>query len=122
MSTYYYLFSSKSKECINLGKKGRRDDYEYDGPSIFLDGKTYLLPAKYLELMRQRFMERNDKDSVFVCPDYDLFDTEMYLKFDEEFKEIGGDRDFDLPIVEYLPEIEDKNVKIEIMSREELRL
>jgi hypothetical protein len=44
------------------------------------------------------------------------------LKFDEEFKEIGGDRDFDLPIAEYLPEIEDKNVKIEIMSREELKL
>jgi hypothetical protein len=122
MSIYYYLFSSKSKECINLGKKGRRNDYEYDGPSVFLDGKTYLLPAQYLELIRQRFIEKNDKDSVVVCPDYDLFDTDMYLKCDEECQEIGGDRDFDLPITRYLPEIEDKSVKIEIMSREDLKL
>jgi hypothetical protein len=122
MSIYYYLFSSNNRECINLGKKGRRNDYEYDGPSVILSGKTYLLPAQYLELMKQRFIEKNGKNNIVICPDYDLFDTEEYLKDDEEFYEVGGERDFDLPITKYLPEIEDLNVRLEIEKREDLKL
>ena len=122
MSIGYYIFARNSKECISLGSKGRRNDHEYRGPIVILFGQRYLLPSEYLNLLIQRFVEKHGKNEVVVCQDYDLFDTDIYLKDDEDCLEIGGDRCFDPPITKYLPELEEEALKQEIQGRKDLRL
>jgi hypothetical protein len=122
MAIGYYMFAHGSKECISLGYKGRRNDHEYQGPVVFLLGKRYFLPAKYLNLLTQRFIEKNGEENVIVCTDYDLFDTETYLKEDEDYLKIGGDRYFDPPLTQYLPELENDSVQSEVESRSDLKI
>ena len=114
MSVYFFAFNKEKKECICLGKKDVRDDFEYQGPSLFIGDKNYFLPKKYLELLILRFSEDSSKESVVILPDYELFDTEDYLAEDEECTEIGGDGYPSLPLSTYLPELKDENVLEEI--------
>lgn len=116
MSVYFYLFNKENKECLCLGKKSERDGPEYQGPSVFIDGYNYFLPKDYLELLIQRFKEK-DKDSVILLPDYELFDTEDYVSEDEDLVEVGGEGYGDLPITKYFPELDQQEVKEDIKSR-----
>lgn len=117
MSVYFYLFNKETKECLCLGKKLDRDGVGYQGPSVFVEGKSYFLPDDYLELLIQRFKGSEAGENVIILPEYELFDSEEYLSEDEETVEIGGESYGDLPITEYLPELEKQAVRDEIKRR-----
>jgi hypothetical protein len=120
MGIYYYLFAPESKECIELGKKGKRPDYDYEGPSIYVDKHSFLLPARYLDLLISRFTQKHGGEGkVIYLPDYEL-DSSDYLADGEDVSVVGGDRDFDIPVNKYLPEISNVEVQREIVSRRDL--
>jgi hypothetical protein len=122
MGVYYYLFSPEAKECVDLGKKGKRLDYEYQGPSVYVDKHSFFLPANYLELLISRFtQEHGGKDKVIYLPDYEL-ESSNYLDDNEDVSVVGGDRDFDIPVNKYLPEIDNVEIQQEITSRSDLRI
>jgi hypothetical protein len=122
MSICYYLFAINSKKCLDLGRKGKREDSEYDGPVIFLPEGKYYLPFEYLELLIERFTEENGSDNIICLPDYELFDEYEYIKENDNYDIIGGDREFDTPIKKYLPELSNLEFQKKIQSRKDLRI
>lgn len=114
MSISYYLFNKIAKECLYLGKKGVRDDFEFEGPLYYIGQNRYLLPVKYLELLIRGFKEIGNDNFILTVTGDELFDTAEYLGEDEEAIEIGGDSDLDLPLSKYLPELNDLSVREEI--------
>jgi hypothetical protein len=117
MSVSYYLFSKASKEYISLGSRGRRSDYEYEGPVIWMGPLRSRLPRHLLQTLIDRFREAHGTDDVVVCSSEELFDSTDYLTEDEMGIEVGGERDGDLPLTKYLPELDDPGVREEIRSR-----
>jgi len=114
MGICHYLFNKETKEGINLGKRGKRIDFEFQGPVCFVNDKRYLLPPKYLNLLIERFKQTGDEKTILIIEDYELLDTFDYLKEDEDLIKIGGDRYFDLPLEKYLPELDSPEVQKEI--------
>ena len=113
MSIYYYLFNKNKKEGLFLGKK---IGHEYQGPTVFVNGKFYFLPKECLELLIDRFKGNNQLD-VIILPDYELLDSESYLSKDEGLIEVGGEKENDIPIINYLPELADEAFQKEIEQK-----
>jgi hypothetical protein len=110
MGIYYLYFNPMNKECLPLGKKV--DGYSYEGPVVYLSGKRYFLPRKYLLLLIKRFAGGGD---VLLVPDYEIFDSEEYVSSDELIYKVGGGGAEDPPLSKYLPEINDSSVIEEII-------
>ena len=117
MSIANYIFNKVSKECIYLGKKGVRSDFEFEGPLHFIGNKRYLLPVEYLSLLLERFRETGNEDDLIILGSDELLDTEDYLPEDEDLIEIGGENYLDLPLSKYLPELNEDNVIREIEEK-----
>lgn len=122
MSVSNYLFSKTSKEYVLLGRKGRRPDSEYEGPIVWLGALRSRLPAYLLQRLIDRFRAAHGADDVLVCSSDELFDSTDYLAEDEIGTEIGGERDGDLPLTRYLPELDEPGVQDEIRANADLHL
>jgi hypothetical protein len=117
-----YIFSPSSKEYVHLGHKGVRDDCEYEGPIVWIGEIRTWLPCHLLKLLLDRFREAHGSNDIMICTSDDLFESGKHLSDDDPGTEIGGDRDFDVPLTKYLPELRESHVIEEILTRTELRL
>lgn len=115
MGIAYYLFNKDTNECVYLGKKGVRDDFEYEGPLLYIGEQRYLLPVDYLKLLIERFNDTGGENSILTVSSDDLFDTECYVSEDEDIIEIGGDNYLDLPLTKYLPELNGEGGKANVV-------
>ncbi len=99
----HVIYSVSSHEYIRLGRDsnipaGRR----FEGPIIRLDGQYYLLPRKYLNLLIERFLDRQGEDNVVINLSDILLDVpENALKS----YSIGLGINEDVSLSLYLPEI-----------------
>lgn len=116
MSIASYLFNKASKECVYLGKRGVRKDFEFEGPLFFLGENRYLLPVDLLELLIERFREAGSESDLVLVESDDLLDTEIYLSEDDELIEIGGEKYLDPPLAKYLPELDDESGRKNVLE------
>ena len=104
----FYLIGETTQEYIRLGVKLT---HRYKGPSVWRADGPYSLSEKMLSLLVGRFYMRNNFAFVKFM-DFYTFDSEIaHGRTFAEFKEVGGERDDDVPLKAYLPELEDMKVE-----------
>jgi hypothetical protein len=114
MGIAYYLFDQPSREYLYLGEKVSSLDRLYQGPTVFIDGSPYRLPPSMLDILIERFSK--NRNVIFISGN-ELFDNEDFWDDKDDLGvSVGGDRDFDVPLAIYLPELNDPEVVTLIKS------
>ncbi|WP_457337982.1 hypothetical protein [Rhizobacter sp. P5_C2] len=115
MGIYYYLYDRETAKGVCLGKRGRRFDAEFEGPTVCINGDQYLLPANLLQLLIDRFKASSSAHCVSILPDYELFDgADAILPAATPYTAIGGD--VGPPLSIYLPELESEAGRAAVMQ------
>lgn len=122
MSTYYYMFSRKTKECICLGRKINGENRKYTGPVIWVDAKRFYLPGWLLSLLMERFQSQHEDGDVFLLSEDDLYASGEYLGEDDVCILVGGDEDDSPPLQKYLPELMNDEVRANIIKCGDLKI
>jgi hypothetical protein len=111
MSRSFCLVAISARRFVNLGARGRRDDWEFEGPVVWIDSRRYRLPADLLEQLVARFRERHGETSVAIRPLDEQFESDGIWSHDEGVIEVAGDSDGNIPLSEYLPELDDPETR-----------
>jgi hypothetical protein len=115
MAIYYYLSATNAQQAIPLGRS-TPNSLGYEGPVVWICGNRYRLPDKYLSLLIERFRKRHRTSETVIYADYELFDSEKVVAQEDDILVVGGDRDTDPPLEEYLPEIKQPDVIAELVK------
>lgn len=116
MAPTYCILATQDKEFISLGEKGVRPDAEYSGPEYFQDGHAYWLSPDLLTALVSRFRDAHSAASIVIGPTSEVLDTDQHLDPDDVPIEVGGERDFDVPLTQYLPELREARVGFELVE------
>ena len=110
----YILLSKNSGEYIPLGA---HVDGKYFGPEVDWGKKRYRLSDETLDLLMDRFRERNAQDSVVFITRYALLEMmDDDSEWEPRFSRVSGTSIADVPLSKYLPEmIEDPNFEKQLV-------
>lgn len=124
MSVYHYLFDAASGRCVALGPVGRREDHRYSGPSVHVDGHDYRLPAPWLDRLMTRFRERHPEAHLVDegALETALAPAEAARPDEVLLFEVGGDAVHDVPLRDYLPEVDTPEFREALASDPALRI
>ena len=100
----FYLIGDKTQEYVRLGLKL---PHRYQGPSVWRADGPYFLSEEMLSLLIGRFYLRNE----FAFVKFMDFYAFNHANTQENFREVGGEKDDDTPLKVYLPEIQDMEVE-----------
>ncbi|MFN0032711.1 MAG: hypothetical protein ACKVOR_11180 [Flavobacteriales bacterium] len=107
--TRYALTSPKCREYLFLGKVTANKERPFEGPKYFAFDDFYLLPDELYSLLVERYCKKCDYHISYQTLE-ELSDLAEYREEDHYGPEIGGERDFDISLKEYLPELNDLKV------------
>jgi len=115
MGISYYLLSSMNRIALPLGKRDHARSDVYDGPVVWINSERRYLPPDHLILLQNRFKQKHDDAQVVA--DYELYNIAGVVgDCDDEIVILGGDRDWDLPLTTYFPELATHEIRAEILS------
>ena len=104
MGITYYLLSPQSRVALPLGKRDESQDGLYDGPVVWIGSERRYLPPDRLAIVQTLFRQKHS--DALVVADYELYPTGGIAEdSDEELVILEGDRDWDLPLTSYFPEM-----------------
>lgn len=114
----YYLVCENSGQLLDLNCQ-LADRYE--GPLLVSEHGPSFLREEYLALLISRFCGRNGIENIRVFTFHMLDSAWAKGEISEDLVEVGGERDFDLPLIKYLPEIAGLKIQDITIPADQLR-